>query len=201
MEHVAAYRQVWNKKQIVWLHKNGRGIHWEINYSIGMWDCQKQRMQLSPCTIYYLYKQTDKFLWLCTKIMCGSCQRTWKGVWWLLASHSLANKSKINEFGLDGVQHVWRGPGQEYHRNMPAEKNRGGSVLIWGCMRASTQISLIQPRSVFTFLLLSTVFRWTLLIPEKHLLISRNSVGRSGESWFRKSIRPRQGASFNLISM
>lgn len=31
-------------------------------------------------------------------------------------------------FGSDGAQHVWREPGQHYHR--------GGSVKLWGCRSA-----------------------------------------------------------------
>ena len=38
--------------------------------------------------------------------------------------------------GLDGVNHVWWQPGEEYKDKcvLPAVKHGGGSVMVWGCM-------------------------------------------------------------------
>ncbi len=45
----------------------------------------------------------------------------WNHVLW-------SDESKVNLFGSDGVQHVWRRPGEEY---------QGGSIMVWGCMSAA----------------------------------------------------------------
>lgn len=39
-------------------------------------------------------------------------------------------------FGSDGVQHIWREVGQDYHQDcvVPTIKHGDSSVLIWGCM-------------------------------------------------------------------
>lgn len=46
--------------------------------------------------------------------------------------------TKINLFGLDGIQHVCHEPGQDYHSEciVPTVKHRGGSEIIWGFMSA-----------------------------------------------------------------
>lgn len=56
----------------------------------------------------------------------------WNRVLW-------SDETKINLFGSDGVQHVWRRPGEEYKDNcvVPTVKHGGGSVMVWGCMSAS----------------------------------------------------------------
>ena len=56
----------------------------------------------------------------------------WKHILW-------SDETKFNLFGSDGVQHVWRRPGEEYQHNcvLPTVKHGGGSVMIWGCMSAA----------------------------------------------------------------
>ncbi len=53
----------------------------------------------------------------------------WNHVLW-------SDESKVNLFDSDGVQHVWRRPGEEYHENcaLPTVKHGGGSIMVWGCM-------------------------------------------------------------------
>lgn len=55
----------------------------------------------------------------------------WNHVMW-------SDETKINLFGSDGVQHVWRG-GEEYHENcvLLTVKHGGGSIMVWGCMSAA----------------------------------------------------------------
>ncbi len=47
-----------------------------------------------------------------------------------------SDESKVTLFGSDGVQHVWRRPGEEYQENcaLPTVKHGGGSIMVWGCM-------------------------------------------------------------------
>lgn len=57
----------------------------------------------------------------------------------MLAAHFVGpTKTKINLFGADEVQHVWSGPGQDSHSDgpVPTSKHGGGSVSIWGRLRA-----------------------------------------------------------------
>ncbi len=56
----------------------------------------------------------------------------WNHVLW-------SDESKVNLFGSDGVQHVWRRPGEEYQENcaLPTVKHGGGSIMVWGCMSAA----------------------------------------------------------------
>ncbi len=53
----------------------------------------------------------------------------WNHVLW-------SDESKVNLFDSDGVQHVWRRPGEEYQENcaLPTVKHGGGSIMVWGCM-------------------------------------------------------------------
>ncbi len=53
----------------------------------------------------------------------------WNHVLW-------SDESKVNLFDSDGVQHVWRRPGEEYQENcaLPSVKHGGGSIMVWGCM-------------------------------------------------------------------
>ncbi len=49
-----------------------------------------------------------------------------------------SDESKVNLFDSDGVQHVWRRPGEEYqeHCALPTVKHGGVSIMVWGCMSA-----------------------------------------------------------------
>ncbi len=51
-----------------------------------------------------------------------------------------SDETKTNLFGSDGVMHVWRQPGEEYKDKcvLPTVKHGGGSVMVWGCMRAAS---------------------------------------------------------------
>ncbi len=50
-----------------------------------------------------------------------------------------SDEIKINLFGSDGVQHVWRRPGEEYQENciLPTVKHGDGSNMVRGCMSAA----------------------------------------------------------------
>ena len=56
----------------------------------------------------------------------------WNHVLW-------SDETKINLFGSDGVNRVWRQPGEEYKDKcvLPTVKHGGGSVMVWGCMSAA----------------------------------------------------------------
>ncbi len=52
----------------------------------------------------------------------------WNTVLW-------SDESKVNLFDSDGVQHVWRRPGEGYQENCALPTvNGGGSIMVWGCM-------------------------------------------------------------------
>ena len=50
-----------------------------------------------------------------------------------------SDETKVNRFGSDGVQWVWRRKGEEYDDKcmVPTVKHGGGSVLLWACMSSS----------------------------------------------------------------
>lgn len=56
----------------------------------------------------------------------------WQHILW-------SDETKINLFGSDGVQFVWRRPDEQYQDKcvIPTVKHGGGSVLVWGCMSAA----------------------------------------------------------------
>ncbi len=56
----------------------------------------------------------------------------WNHVLWF-------DETKIHLFGSDGVNRVWRQPGEEYKDKcvLPTVKHGGGSVMVWGCMSAA----------------------------------------------------------------
>ncbi len=56
----------------------------------------------------------------------------WNHVLW-------SDETKINLFGSDGVQHVWRRPAEEYQENcvLPTVNHGGGSIMVWGYMSAA----------------------------------------------------------------
>lgn len=53
----------------------------------------------------------------------------WDSILW-------SDETKINLFGSDGVQHVWRRVGEDYKDAcvVPTVKHGGGSLMLWGCM-------------------------------------------------------------------
>ncbi len=53
----------------------------------------------------------------------------WNHVLWF-------DEYKVNLFDSDGVQHVWRCPGEEYQEKcaLPTVKHGDGSIMVWGCM-------------------------------------------------------------------
>ncbi|GFU49051.1 transposable element Tcb1 transposase [Trichonephila clavipes] len=52
------------------------------------------------------------------------------------------DESKFNIFGSDGRQYVWRKPNTELGKQhlKPTVKHGGGSVLVWDCMAAKTEL-------------------------------------------------------------
>ena len=56
----------------------------------------------------------------------------WDSILW-------SDETKINIFGTDGVQTVWRHKGEEDNETcmVPTVKHGGGSVHLWGCMSAA----------------------------------------------------------------
>ncbi len=73
-----------------------------------------------------------------------------------------SDESKVNLFGSDGVQHVWRCPGEEYQENcaLPTVKQGGGSIMVWGCMRLLVLGSCGSLRE--TWILTCTVTFWSI---------------------------------------
>ena len=59
-------------------------------------------------------------------------ERYWDSILW-------SDETKINLFGTDGFNTVWRRKGEEYKEKcmVPTVKHGGGSVLMWGCMSAA----------------------------------------------------------------
>ena len=70
----------------------------------------------------------------------------WKHILW-------SDETKINLFSSDGVQHVWREPGQDYHSEyiVPAVKHGGGSVMIWGWMSAKGVGEFLKKKKVLNY--------------------------------------------------
>ncbi len=69
--------------------------------------------------------------WLTKKPANSLLKTTWPRAWILWS-----DESKVNLFDSDGVQHVWRRPGEEnqYNCALPTVKHGGGSIMVWGCM-------------------------------------------------------------------
>jgi hypothetical protein len=53
----------------------------------------------------------------------------WKRVIW-------SDETKINRFGSDGLQYVWKRPGEPLSDReiSPTMKFRGGNIMVWSCM-------------------------------------------------------------------
>ena len=49
-----------------------------------------------------------------------------------------SDETKVNLFGSDGVQNVWRRPREEYTKKclVPTVKHGGGSLMVWGFISA-----------------------------------------------------------------
>ncbi len=56
----------------------------------------------------------------------------WNHVLW-------SDETKINLFGSDGVNRVWRQQGEEYKDKcvLPTVKHGSDCVMVWGCMNAA----------------------------------------------------------------
>ncbi len=50
-----------------------------------------------------------------------------------------SDETKVNLCGSEGVKPVWRQPCKEYKDKwvLPTVKHGGGSVMVWGCIRAA----------------------------------------------------------------
>jgi transposase len=53
----------------------------------------------------------------------------WKKVWW-------SDETKINRFGSDGREYVWKEQGEGLNKRTVKETTKygGGNVMVWGCM-------------------------------------------------------------------
>ncbi len=67
----------------------------------------------------------------------------WNHVLW-------SDETKINVFGSDGINRVWRQPGEEYKDKcvLPTVKHCGGIVIVWGCMSAADMYCDILKQSM-----------------------------------------------------
>ncbi len=50
-----------------------------------------------------------------------------------------SDETKIELFGLNSKQYVWRKPGTAHHlsNTVPKVKHAGGSIMLWGCFSAA----------------------------------------------------------------
>ncbi len=105
-------------------------------------------MSACQCSDHMPHTATSRFAWPSSQKKClfwswltkKTCKQFsednlaksmnyWNHVLW-------SDESKVNLFDSDGVQHVWRRPGEEYQENcaLPTVKHGGGSIMVWGCM-------------------------------------------------------------------
>jgi len=72
----------------------------------------------------------------------------WNHVLW-------SDETKINVFGSDGIQHVWRSSGEENqeHCVLPTVKHDGDSIMVWGCLSAAGtgELSFIEDMDSYMY--------------------------------------------------
>ncbi len=99
------------------------------------------------CSDHTPHTAISRFAWASSQKEASSeagSQKSLQTVCWSLPGqeHELlehvlwSDESKVNLFDSDGVQHVWRRPGEEDQENcaLPTVKHGGGSIMVWGCM-------------------------------------------------------------------
>lgn len=98
-----------------------------------------------------------------------------------------SDETKINLFGSDGKQYVWRHPNEEYEdKNLvPTVKHGGGSLMAWGCMSS---------KGVGTLYFIDGIMKAAdyCAILEQHMLPSLSQLGRG--AWFQHDNDPKHAA-------
>lgn len=99
------------------------------------------------------------------------------------------DETKINCFGSDGRQIVWREPNTEFKfKNLkPTVKHGGGSVLLWGCMAASGTGNLEFIDRIMDKMLYMDILK-------RNLNQSAQKLGLSSGYWFQQDNDPKHTA-------
>jgi hypothetical protein len=88
-----------------------------------------------------------------------------------------SDETKINRFGSDGHQWVWKAPkeGINMHTCMPTMKHGGGSIMVWGCMSTQGVGYCCQIRGNMNGALYCQVLQSTLMRSVDYLDLDKNS--------------------------